>query len=320
MTVAQLLVWQRRHWGLPMRFWTWLLSLFGRRRPENRMISLVLLLREERYLDAEILRRLAGRVFGVEFEDFEEAENFVVSLQDDLNYLMQFRGQLFLINNFARPYFDDLDEVGEKIPELRLRHAFLEHRAWLSVDRFGPPVMSESECLASIGRLLAELLDSDCTAIFCPSNGRGHVYEDNLDECLRGPDPLQIFETNQRPPVLAISESDPLMLRAVQEARDRWPEFVTAFEERHSNDIFSVKAPLSEGDTTEFMWLSVTALENNLIFGRLDNDPVSISRIKCGDAVRVPVSELNDWFFSAGNQQQGGFTVAVLAKHFRKGQ
>ena len=304
-----------------MRFWTWLLSLFGRRRrPDIRIISLVMLLREERYLDSEILKRLASRAFDVEFEDSDEAETFIVPFQDDVNYLLRFRGQLFLINNYPRPYFDDLDEVAENIPELRLRQAFLDHQAWISVDRFGPPVLSEGECFTWIGRLLAELLDNDCTAIFCPTNRCGHVYEEDLDEVLRGPDPLQIFESLQQPPVLAISESDPLMMRAVQEARERWPEFVTAFEDRQAGDVFSVKAPLREGETTEFMWLSVTALENNLIFGRLDNDPVSISRIKCGDPVRVAVNDLNDWFYSSGNQQQGGFTVAVLTKHFRKGQ
>ena len=163
-------------------------------------------------------------------------------------------------------------------------------------------------------------MDTDCTAIFCPANSRGCVYEPDLDDLLRSPDPLQIFDANQRPPVLEIAENDPLMMRAVQEARERWPEFVTAFEERQPGDVFSVKAALSNGDTTEFMWLSVGAIENNVIFGRLDNDPVNIGRIKSGDRVRVAVADLNDWLYTLGNQQHGGFTVAVLTKLYRKGK
>ncbi|MES2791145.1 MAG: DUF2314 domain-containing protein [Planctomycetota bacterium] len=304
-----------------MSFWSWLMSLFGRRRPpEKRIISLVLLLREERYLDPIILRKLATNAFGIEFDDSDEAENFVVTVQEDVNYMIQAHGQMFLVNNYPRPYIEDLEEVSEEIQELRLRQAFLDHRAWLSVDRFGPVAMSEDVSFHWIGRLIAELADTDCTAIFCPANSRGCVYETDLEEILRGPHPLQIFESNQRPPVLEISENDPLMLRAVEEARARWPEFVTAFEERQSGDVFSVKAPLSDGEATEFMWLSVGAIENDIIFGRLDNDPVSIGRIKSGDRVRVAVADLNDWLYTLGNQQHGGFTVAVLTRLYRKGK
>ena len=304
-----------------MSFWSWLMSLFGRRRrPAKRIVSLVLLLREERYLDPVILRRLASNAFEIEFDDSDDAENFVITVQDEVNYMIQAHGQTFLVNNYSRPYIEDLEEVSEGIQELRLRQAVREHRAWLSVDRFGPANMSEDECFRWIGRLLAELIDTDCTAIFCPSNSRGCVYEPDLDEQLRGPDPLQIFEINQRPPVLEISENDPSMLRAVQEARERWPEFVAAFEGRSSGDVFSVKAPLSDGEATEFMWLSVGAIENNIVFGRLDNDPVSIGRIKSGDRVRVAVADLNDWLYTLGNQQHGGFTVAVLTKLYRKGK
>ncbi len=302
-------------------FWSWLMSLFVRkRRPAKRIVSLVLLLREERYLDPVILRKLASNAFDMEFEDSDDAENFVVMVQDDVNYMIKAHGQMFLVNNYARPYIEDVEEVSEEIQELRLRQAVREHRAWMSVDRFGPAHMSEDASFHWIGRLLAELIDNDCTAIFCPGNSRGCVYDSDLDEVLRGPDPLQIFEANHRPPVLEISESDPLMMRAVQEARERWPEFVAAFEERQAGDVFAVKAPLSDGDMTEFMWLSVGAIENNIIFGRLDNDPVSIGRIKSGDRVRVAVDDLNDWLYTSGSQQHGGFTVAVLTKLYRKGK
>lgn len=304
-----------------MSFWSWLISLFGRRkRPEKRIVSLVLLLREERYLDPVILRKLASNAFDVEFEDTDDADNFVVTVQDDVNFMIQAHGQMFLVNNYARPYIEDVEEVSEEIQELRLRQAVREHRAWLSVDQFGPAHLSEEASFHWIGRLLAELIDNDCTAIFCPANSRGCVYEPELDDLLRGPDPLQIFESHQRPPVLEISDTDPLMMQAVQEARDRWPEFVAAFEERQAGDVFSVKAPLSDGDMTEFMWLSVGAIENNIVFGRLDNDPVSIGRIKSGDRVRVSVDDLNDWLYTQGTRQHGGFTVAVLTKLYRKGK
>lgn len=303
-----------------MSIWSWLGELFGRRRPpEQRVVSLVLLLREERYLDVEILGRLAERALEVEFDDSEDPENFVVMIKDDVNYMIRARGEMFLVNNYPCPYVDDVKQVGDEIQELRLRQAFLEHRAWLSVDRFGPPSLSDDEAFRWIGRLVAELLDEDCTAIFCPTNRRGCVREEDHEEILRGPDPLQIFQTSHRPPVVGVSDNDAEMARAVQAARERWPEFTAAFEQRGAGDVFSVKAPISVGGATEYMWLSVGALENGIVYGRLDNDPVCAGKIKAGDRVRVPVNEVNDWLYVAGDQQCGGFTVAILmAKQQRK--
>lgn len=303
-----------------MSIWSWLGELFGRRRPpEQRVVSLVLLLRDERYLDVAILQRLAERALEVEFDDSDDPENFVVMVKDDVNYMIRARGEMFLVNNYPRPYVDDVQRAGDEIPELRLRQAFLEHRAWLSVDRFGPPTLSEEEAFHWIGCLVAELLDEDCTAIFCPTNHRGCVREEDHEEILRGPEPLQIFHTSHRPPVVGASDSDPAMLRAVEEARERWPEFTAAFERRGSGDVFSVKAPIGIGGATEYMWLSVGALENDIVYGRLDNDPVCVGKIKAGDRVRVPAKEINDWLYVSGDQHCGGFTVAILmAKQQRK--
>lgn len=309
-----------------MRFWSWFQSFFRREKsPEPRILSLVILLRESRYLDPVILRKLAARAFQVEFDDLngdsdpDESENSIVRSKDDVNYLIRARGETFLINNYPRAYVEDVIRIGGEIAELRFRQAFLEHRAWLSVDRYGSSRMSDAEALHWIGRLTAELLDDDCTAIYCPTNSQGCVYEERLEDQLRSQNPLSIFEGQQRPPVIGIPDDDPEMQRAVQEARGRWPEFVSAFENRHDADIFSVKAPLGYGGCTEFMWLSVGAIENEIIYGRLDNDPVSLSKMKAGDRVRVPVAKLNDWLYIAGDQQQGGFTVAILmAKQLRR--
>lgn len=303
-----------------MSIWSWLGELFGRRRPpEQRIVSLVLLLREERYLDAAILRRLAERALEVEFDDSEDPENFVVMVRDDVNYMIRARGEMFLVNNYPRPYVDDVKQAGDEIQELRLRQAILEHRAWLSVDRFGSPSLSDAEAFHWIGRLVAELLDEDCSAIFCPTNHRGCVREAEHEEILRGPDPLQIFRTSHRPPVIGVADNDPEMMRAVREARERWPEFTAAFERREPGDVFSVKAPIGLGEAIEYMWLSVGALENGIVYGRLDNDPVCAGKLKAGDRVRVSVDDINDWLYVAGDQQYGGFTVAILmAKQQRK--
>jgi uncharacterized protein YegJ (DUF2314 family) len=77
-----------------------------------------------------------------------------------------------------------------------------------------------------------------------------------------------------------------------------------------------VKAPISDGRATEHMWVSVSALENEMIYGRLDNDPLEMKRLRAGDRVRVPVRDLDDWLYTSGEGLQGGFTIDVLSKRF----
>lgn len=56
----------------------------------------------------------------------------------------------------------------------------------------------------------------------------------------------------------------------------------------------------------------MTGIENDVIYGILDNDPVDVSTVKSGDRVRVNVSELNDWMIGDDQSMRGGFTVKVL--------
>src|SRR5688572_28650838 len=118
-----------------MNFWSWFQGIFRRKKPaEQRILSLVMLLREERYLDAVIVRQLATRAFQVDFDEVEaeDAENDVLRVKDDANYLIRARGETFLVNNYSRPYVEDVVGVSGEIEELRIRQAFLEHCAWVS--------------------------------------------------------------------------------------------------------------------------------------------------------------------------------------------
>jgi uncharacterized protein YegJ (DUF2314 family) len=101
------------------------------------------------------------------------------------------------------------------------------------------------------------------------------------------------------------------MKAAVAEARQRWPEFVAAFQSR-AGEYFSVKAPIRSAGNTEFIWIHVDALDGDTVRGRLGNDPVDLGHLKEGDAVSVPLGEVNDWAFLQAGQPIGMFTVSVL--------
>jgi uncharacterized protein YegJ (DUF2314 family) len=210
---------------------------------------------------------------------------------------------------------DDPDAAADGVTELRLRKAVREHSAWLSVDLLGEVHRSEiAEVYHVIGKLTAALADDDCLAIFAPATGQLNLYDSDSNRFLCGRDPFELFEVCNHPPVVPVSGNDPRLRAAVAKARKHWPQFVTAFENRRSDQTFSVKARIGDESLAEFMWVAVTGLENGWIYGRLDNDPIELESIRCGDRVRVHLRELNDWLFTDGDHVKGGFTIDVLRR------
>jgi uncharacterized protein YegJ (DUF2314 family) len=93
---------------------------------------------------------------------------------------------------------------------------------------------------------------------------------------------------------------------------------VAAFDER-AGENFSVKAPVTYGDNTEFIWIEVTALEGDRIYGRLGNDPVDLGPLKFGSNVSVPLEDLNDWcYIDRRRNLVGAFTVAAVQEAARR--
>lgn len=303
-----------------MGLWSWLKNVVGPKvseRSEHRqkpLVALVLLLNQSRLLESTELARIASEVFGEPFtsDNDDATDNFVAGTEP--SFIFKYGDHFFLINSFDRPYLDD-PEAADSIVELRLRKAVREHCAWLSVDLLGNCRQSElPHVYRTIGKLVAELADDECVAIFAPATGQISVFDDETRERLRRQNPLELFETPSQPPVVPVSSDDPRLKAAVAQARRHWPEFVARFEERQPDQTFSVKARIGDANAAEFMWVSVTGLENGWIYGRLDNDPIEITSIRCGDRVRIRVADLNDWLYTDGDDMTGGYTIEVLRK------
>jgi uncharacterized protein YegJ (DUF2314 family) len=108
------------------------------------------------------------------------------------------------------------------------------------------------------------------------------------------------------------------MVQAVAQARSEWPRFVAAFEARAGRN-FAVKAPITHADNTEFIWIEVTALEGDRVYGELGNDPGNLGSLKFGSKVSVPLADLNDWcYMDEEGKLTGGFTVEAVQKAQRR--
>ncbi len=312
--------------GLAGARWVWRKLALPPPAADTPMVSLVLLLKEPRYLEPVVLAEIVRSAWGIPIEvsrgeegadESTKGQPYIVG-QSPL-FMVHTGSEMFVVHNHERLYFGDDPEVAEKIPDLRLRKIVADHRAWLSVDALGVEADADpAPHYARISKLLADLADESVLGLFQPASSRLTPWDATLVERLRSGENLaELFQVNQSP-VVQIADDDPRMRAAVGEARQRWPEFVAAFKGRRPGGNYAVKAAVTREGNTEFIWLEVVGLEPEFIHGKLANDPVDLGELKLGDQIEVPLTALNDWAFShtENDEPAGLFTVKILTETF----
>ena len=304
---------------------------YGEEEDDGPFMSLVLLFRERPYLDATVVAGLASRAWGIEVEAYDgeeedededsaEFETASIIGQPPLMIGMH-PDAMLMIHAFDTPYFEDPEDIAADVNELRIRKAILEHEGWVAMDvlNWHGDGDGEAQAYRMIARFLAELADENVLAIIDPDAETIFPYDPELEQKLRCADPRAQLREQVYVPIVTVSEDDPDMVAAVEEAQRRWPEFVAAFEQRHDSggENFSIKAPFGEENSVEFMWVAVTAIENEVVYGELGNDPAA-GTLKIGDRVTVNTSDVNDWIYINNDDMVGGFTVKVLAERSRQ--
>jgi len=288
---------------------------------EPALHAIVLLLDAPREMTQADISGLVAQALDTEIDpDDPDAIDWVVG--DKPTFVAQVAGQQYLINVIDTPYIDDKDAVAEGLdPELGA--VILRHNAWLSIDLLGDfDVLDDDEAeqaYRNLGRLAAELLDEDVCALYATYSGDILPYAPGSEttELLTQMHPLLVIAgiTEQEPPIVNVEADDPRMLAAVATARDRWPEFVDAYDDRRPDDAFIVKFGFATGNPdmeNEFMWLQVASINGDSVTGILDNEPAYTDDVAYGDRVTRPVSEINDWLIIRDGEWTGGFTIEVL--------
>ncbi len=295
-----------------------------RRRRQSRLISLVALLREPVVFDPVVLARMAGKAWQADLGDGagEGRDGFVV-VAGPINTIVHGE-RYYLVNSMPMPYVEDPEAVSESIVDLRVQRFFREHRAWFSCDSLGVDGSTSAEEISEwyrrLAKLFAEFLDENCLLIYVPDSGRAYAINDETERALQSDDPIAALEETLTLPVIPVTADNLSMQQAVDKAQGNWPQFVAAFEAA-AGEQFSIKAPISYSGTTEFIWMTVTALEGNQIFGMLANDPVNLGPLRIGSKVCVALSDLTDWcYVDSSGIFQGGFTLAAVQEASRRHQ
>lgn len=293
-----------------------------RRRRRSRLISLVALVREPFTFDPAVLAHAAGKVWQADLGDGASpgADGFVVG-NEIMNTILH-DGRMVLVNCFPRPYTEDVEQTAEGIGDLRIRELFRQHQGWFSCDALGingtTPAEEVQQMYRRLGLLFAELLDERCLLIYTPDTNSAYPINEDTEQALRSADPLGGLQDTLQVPIVEVPADDPLMQQAVDQARRDWPQFVAAYEAQ-AGENFSIKAPVTHAGNTEFIWITVTALEGDRVYGELGNDPGNLGSLRLGSKVSVLAADLNDWvYFDPQGNLAGGFTIAAVQKASRR--
>ena len=276
------------------------------------MTSIVLLRRTPKPLDDKILLEIVRDAWD-EPRKLGDEDIFVVG-ESPLFILKSPQG-MWMVHNHPRPYFDD-KSTAERMPELRLRKAIEDHTAWISVDLMSGFLgdLPTDVYYPYIFRLIRELADDDTLAILRPETGHINVWSDEVAKSLGSMDPLEEFSTPVHSPVISVSDEDPRMKEAIEEARRNFDTFRQHWATRGPEDSFLAKIPIRDGQNSEIIWIEVTGLEPEYIHGTLANEPVDVDGYHHGDRMEVPVGDLYDWAIAkqGADAPLGLFTEKVV--------
>jgi uncharacterized protein YegJ (DUF2314 family) len=165
--------------------------------------------------------------------------------------------------------------------------------------------------------MAAALAGPDTLAMYSPDTDVLLAYDQSLAGSLRSDDPVARFAASETAGAASsegveMKQDDPRLKKAESEAKHRWSDYVDAFRARR-RDKFSVKGRIIEGEQSEYMWLTVTELDEHAVHGMLANEPEKLSGLKMGQDLHIPIDDVDDWLYIGTDKQvRGDFTRKAL--------
>src|SRR5258705_12867591 len=123
--------------------------------------------------------------------------------------------------------------------------------------------------------------------------------------------------------IVIARSGEPRLARATARAQARLPEFIEMLRQQPRGVRFFVKAAFnrSDGKGHKHMWVRVTQLDGDAFVGILDSDPHEKVAVSIGDTARIPVGDIEDWFYDRNARKRvGEFSAPVLDQIERENQ
>ena len=217
---------------------------------------------------------------------------------------------------------EELEQVVAACEHPDARTGIQGHKAWVSVDAMGvdPSRISASErqmVYTLLGKLAAELIDDDCTLLYQPAEQRVGRPVPNAADLLRQGRAADLFSDDDlQAPIIHAEAGDEQINAAMAKAKQRLPEFISAWESRGGATEGMVKGRF-QGDAgeVEYIWVKVTAMTDHGFRGTIENPPLDPSIPKKGSSVEVKLDDVVDWaYLDEKKRGQGLFVDRLLMK------
>jgi hypothetical protein len=141
------------------------IPLRWRRVGNDEPLSMVLLLRKPHVFGKEELRLAAERAWHVSFAGGKDSMHAVA--HSDRATLLKAGPHLLSFFNYPGPYIDNPGDNIKWLPQISQQRAWVEHLACVGVDYLNPRTDVElGYCV--LAKLVAELIDENCTAVYVP--------------------------------------------------------------------------------------------------------------------------------------------------------
>ena len=118
---------------------------------------------------------------------------------------------------------------------------------------------------------------------------------------------------SKRDKVVYVETADPEMVAAIAKARDTLPQFWRIFEERARDESdFSLKVKITDKRGTEHFWATEIERRDGKTMGTINNTPNIVAKVKLGDRIEIPETDISDWCYMRDGKMVGNETLRPL--------
>ncbi len=285
--------------------------------PKKPIVSIVTFLRQPMALDLDEVERAAECAYEVSFNN---KQHQIRQMPNKPMFVVQMPAMALGVINSDRPYFADIGKAADALRDFAAKRAIQEHTVWLSVDLMGDPdAVDPADAYSTIGRLVAEFITPATLGIACTPSRKIVAYDPCFLQLLQSGNVMEVFKLGSVSPIVSTAPADPELGAATAEALRRLPEFLAAFANRRPAQGFGIKKKFVEGDSVEHMWVEITRIDGNTMSGRLSNKPGTIRHLSLGDPVTLNTHEIEDWMYTDGQRNVGGFQIPILQRRGKRG-
>ncbi|HEY0661385.1 MAG TPA: DUF2314 domain-containing protein [Lysobacter sp.] len=125
-----------------------------------------------------------------------------------------------------------------------------------------------------------------------------------------------VVDRAERDELYFAAQDDPDMKEAFQQARRGLDDFLATWRNPPAGVAdFSVKVGVTEGENTEYFWISPFREESGAFVGIVNNSPQLVSSVDLGGEITFAKGQIVDWLYNDQGKMVGNYTACAMLKN-----